>query len=208
MDDIKEQYEFLASSLSECSASLQHFLSTIVPQNIHVDRITARWKSWERLEGKANKKNADGSPKYKNPLSDIQDIIGARIIVLYLSEVEEMQREASNFLTMIEKVDKEPEGFSEFGYFGWHGIVRIPDEAKPNTTPEGFPKFFELQIKTIFQHAWAEAEHDLAYKQFRGELLREERRLIAYAAAQAWGADNSFAVVLQQLEERRLKNDS
>lgn len=70
---------------------------------------------------------------------------------------------------------------------------------------EDFPKFFELQIKTIFQHAWAEAEHDSVYNQFSGSLNRDEKRLIAYVAAQAWGADNSFAVVMEQLELREEK---
>jgi hypothetical protein len=36
-------------------------------------------------------------------------------------------------------------------------------------------------------------------------LNRDEKRLIAYAAAQAWGADNSFAVVMEQLELREEK---
>ena len=101
--------------------------------------------------------------------------------------------------------EKEPEGFSEFGYFGWHGIIRVPEEVKSEVFFEDFPKFFELQIKTIFQHAWAEAEHDLVYNQFSGSLKRDEKRLIAYAAAQAWGADNSFAVVMEQLELREEK---
>ena len=46
--------------------------------------------------------------------------------------------------------EKEPEGFSEFGYFGWHGIIRVPEEVKSEVFFEDFPKFFELQIKTIF----------------------------------------------------------
>ena len=53
------------------------------------------------------------------------------------------------------------------------------------------PSFFELQIKTMFQHAWAESEHDLNYKTIN-ELSIEDKRLIAYSAAQAWGADEVF----------------
>ena len=48
------------------------------------------------------------------------------------------------------------------------------------------PKFFELQIKTLFQHAWSEAEHDLGYKEDKHLNLDQKRRL-AFTSAQAWG---------------------
>ena len=51
--------------------------------------------------------------------------------------------------------------------------------------------FFELQIKTLFQNAWSEANHDLGYKPER-ELSKDEKRKIAFTSAQAWGADMIF----------------
>ena len=33
-----------------------------------------------------------------------------------------------------------------------------------NADRERTPRFFELQVKTLFQHAWSEASHDIAYK--------------------------------------------
>ena len=54
------------------------------------------------------------------------------------------------------------------------------------------PAFFELQIKTLFQHAWSEADHDLGYKPGANMLTSDEKRMIALTSAQAWGADRIF----------------
>lgn len=50
------------------------------------------------------------------------------------------------------------------------------------------PKFFELQIKTLFQHAWTVADH----KPGSLPLNRDQRRQLAFTSAQAWGADRVF----------------
>ncbi|MCL5802016.1 MAG: hypothetical protein M1283_05805, partial [Gammaproteobacteria bacterium] len=61
------------------------------------------------------------------------------------------------------------------------------------------PNLFELQIKTLFQHAWAEAEHDLGYKT-SNSLTSLQKRKIAFTAAQAWGADQIFDELYRELE--------
>ena len=53
------------------------------------------------------------------------------------------------------------------------------------------PRFFELQIRTLFQHAWSEANHDLGYKPDT-PLCSDQTRQLAFTAAQAWGADHIF----------------
>jgi ppGpp synthetase/RelA/SpoT-type nucleotidyltranferase len=49
-------------------------------------------------------------------------------------------------------------------------------------------------VKTLFQHAWSKADHDLGYKPGSGStpLTSHERRKLAYTSAQAWGADHLF----------------
>lgn len=50
------------------------------------------------------------------------------------------------------------------------------------------PETFELQVRTLFMHAWAEPQHNLGYKS-PGDLSKEHRRHLAWIAASAWGAD-------------------
>jgi putative GTP pyrophosphokinase len=61
------------------------------------------------------------------------------------------------------------------------------------------PKFFELQIKTLYQHAFSEASHDLAYKP-NVELTRDQKRKVAYTSAQSWGADMVFSELFKELQ--------
>jgi putative GTP pyrophosphokinase len=203
---LETEYRELKPKLDETARRLEGLLRGFMPSGIMIDRITARSKSIDRFLDKAMKMEGEIS-KYPDPIFDIQDIVGARIVVLYLHEVEELKRFVPTLFPVIENKGLEPEGFSEFGYFGWHAIAHLPAETKPDHSVDRYPRFFEIQVKTIFQHAWAEAEHDLAYKEFRGPLTREDKRLIAFAAAQAWGADNTFEAVLRALKGRQLSDE-
>jgi len=106
------------------------------------------------------------------------------------------------YYTPIEKQNIVPDSVREFGYEGKHYIIFIPDAILPVAPPGSYPKLFELQIRTLFQHAWAEAEHDLGYKPTQ-ELTVEEKRRIAFTAAQAWGADSIFQELFSHFSKER-----
>jgi ppGpp synthetase/RelA/SpoT-type nucleotidyltranferase len=93
-----------------------------------------------------------------------------------------------------------PDSESEFGYIGKHYILAVPDDVYPDDEGEAklIPKFFELQIKTLFQHAWSEANHDIAYKPVT-TLTSLQKRQLAFTAAQAWGADQIFETLSREL---------
>jgi putative GTP pyrophosphokinase len=157
-----------------------------------IDDISARAKDIGRFVEKASTQ-MDGKPKYSDPLSQIQDQLGARIIVFYQSDVERIDELVKRYFCAIEYRKVVPDSESEFGYFGHHLILILPtDIIEDGMDTSLIPEFFELQIKTLFQHAWSEANHDLGYKHGEQPLTVEQKRRIAFTSAQAWGADQMF----------------
>lgn len=193
MMDLKEQYQKrYEHALTPIATMLEDHLKDNLRGLTRIDRISARAKSIDRFLNKAAKQT-DGKFKYSDPLNQIQDQIGARIVTFYLDDVEAVSKEIEAYYRKIEFRLVVPDSESEFGYFGKHYILLIPEDLVSDDMDRGLvPKFFELQIKTLFQHAWSEANHDLGYKP-EGDLQSDEKRKIAFTAAQAWGADQIFA---------------
>ena len=145
----------------------------------------------------------DGELKYKEPRRAVQDQIGARVVTFYNTDVERVWPLATQYYSKREYTSHVPESESEFGYVGKHFILNIPRDLYPTAFDfDLMPDVFELQVKTLFQHAWAEAEHDLAYKP-EVELDADEKRLFAFTAAQAWGADKIFDDLYHKVEAKK-----
>ena len=149
------------------------------------------------------KKEIPNKYKYENPFIDIQDQIRARIVVYYLTDVERIANSVINTFGNIENNDfNNPNDYEKFGYQGRHIIVNINKNLIPDTINvnlDVIPDFFELQVKTLFQHAWSQAEHDLRYKG-NGKLSFDDKRMLSFAAAQAWGADKVFEGIFKRQE--------
>lgn len=167
----------------------------------NIDRVTARAKDPERFAQKATRLDERGQPKYDQPLTEIQDQLGARIIVFYLNDLERVVTAIRRYFQPIEERELVPESQWAFGYFGQHFVLPLPrDVVAPGVELAQVPGFFELQIKTLFQHAWSEANHDLCYKA-QAPLSPDQERRFAFTAAQAWGADRVFDELRAELAE-------
>jgi ppGpp synthetase/RelA/SpoT-type nucleotidyltranferase len=178
--------------LKPLASAVSTHIADCVKGQPRVDRVTARAKDVASFIKKANKVE-DGAPKYSEPLSQIQDQIGARIITFYLSDVEALDGVVMKYFTAIESKLHVPDREWEFGYFGKHYVLVIPSDVIDESWDKALvPRFFELQIKTLFQHAWSEAEHDIGYKETGKSLDLEQKRRLAFTSAQAWGADMVF----------------
>ena len=194
----KERYEIVLTTIA---VKLEEQIKDLMQNTPRIDRVSTRAKSVSRFLAKARKKLDDDSLKYKEPLDQIQDQIGARIVTFYNSDIEVVRKVVLDYFPPIENRVYVPDSVNEFGYEGEHFVLLIPkDLLTPDLPKEHCPTFFELQIKTLFEHSWAEANHDLAYKP-QSELTDDQKRKIAFTAAQAWGADKIFDEMFQDIHK-------
>jgi len=195
-DEYQYRYDTILKPLAfELTRQLEDHLRGVN----HIDRIAARAKSPDRFIDKAMKAHKDGGAKYEQPFEQIQDLVGARVIVFYKQDVDVVSQVIERYYKRVERRDLIPESEKEFGYVGKHYILALPEDLFGDDVDRSkSPTFFELQIKTLFQHAWSEAEHDLSYKPAI-PLTPLQKRFVALTAAQAWGADHQFAQLHSEL---------
>lgn len=193
MISFEQPYQDLRENhLVPLAERLEAHLKEVFEKQPRVDRISCRAKSVHSFTKKASKLNKDGSAKYTDPLEQIQDVIGARIVTFYRPDVVALTKIVEVHFTPREEKELSPNSEYEFGYFGKHFVLLLPSDVLIENMPDQVPEIFELQIKTVFQHAWSEASHDLDYKEENEPLTFDDKRKIAFASAQAWGADNAF----------------
>ena len=110
---------------------------------IVVASIESRIKEEGSLAGKLELKGG----KYAS-LADITDIFGMRIITFYTDDVDKVASAVDRLFEVDweNSVDKRKLlEVDSFGYLSLHYICRDPE----------FPYRFEVQMRTILQHAWA-----------------------------------------------------
>ena len=202
MSDLEKTYHYrFRTVLVPLAHAIELQLQRDMEGEPRIDRISARPKSVGKFLRKAAKVLEDGQPKYTEPLRQIQDQIGARIVTFYPSDVARIKGVVEKYYRPIEQQNLVPESEWEFGYFGLHYVLLLPsDILDPAVGASLRPEFFELQIKTLFQHAWSEANHDLGYKPDATPLSPGDQRLLALASAQSWGADRIFEELFQERE--------
>jgi|JI61114C2RNA_FD_contig_31_8226774_length_1310_multi_3_in_0_out_0_1 putative GTP pyrophosphokinase len=148
--------------------------------NIKFVSIYYRIKSIESFIEKVERKF------YDNPINQIEDICGVRIICYYQSDIGKISKIISNEFDIHNSEDKEDQlQADQFGYRSLHFIASIKEEWSkvPNYRDMGKLKA-EIQVRTILMHAWAEIEHNLAYKKathipdkFKRKLFRISAKL-------------------------------
>ncbi|MCP1386687.1 GTP pyrophosphokinase family protein [Corynebacterium sp. TA-R-1] len=159
---------------------------------ITFDRVDVRVKTWPSLKAKARKLTADGAPMYPDPWNDIRDIIGARVTVLHSTEIPAVQRLLADQFDVLRSVDKAEETriAGGFGYGSHHLVLRVTDKSEGLELYAG--TVFEMQLRTVLQHAWAEFEHDIRYKRSGGSLDPRVDRAFTLAAGLIELADQQF----------------
>jgi putative GTP pyrophosphokinase len=183
--------------LDQLSRQLEDLTREALTGIERIDRISFRRKDEESFAKKALKEDQGGVRKYQSPFREIEDQVAGRVIVFFLSDLEPVKVKLRDAFGAVEDVRKEPASPQEFDYESDHLVFPIPGYKVPEAWAgrHDVPVTFEMQVRTLFQHAWAEPQHDVGYK--GRELERDQLRELAWVAASAWGADHALDRVWQ-----------
>jgi putative GTP pyrophosphokinase len=134
---------------------------------IDVFKVESRTKEVQSFVRKIEARNSGKEAKFEDPLREITDLVGVRIITYYLEDIEAVGEVIQqNF--QVEKavaVDKAGGEVDRFNYRSLHYIVK--GSAATSDTRDWGPYAdvrAEIQVRTALQHAWSAVQHKLDYK--------------------------------------------
>ena len=204
---LRQRYGQLRTSLSELAFNLQEIVRSGVEDIEFVDNATVRVKSKSSFIAKV----LSDAERYSPPFKQVEDVIGARILVLFPRAAKDVfTRTTSRLFPPVESGYRQSADPKVFGYEGFQSICSLPGELLANYDyGDDFPKVFELQIRTLFQHASLETEHELFYKHPPKLTPQQEfqyKKRLAWIAADAWGADRVLGELHNILIRSRKKD--
>lgn len=166
------------------------------------DHVTTRVKEWRSLRSKSRKRRPDGTLMYPHPWQDIHDLIGVRVTTYHSTEIPRIIEALTEVFEVRRSVDKTAQTrvSGSFGYGSHHLILRVPPARVTPVLQAYAGQEFEVQIRTVLQHAWAEFEHDIRYKRRgnTGKLAPEVDRAFTLAAGLIELADQQFDLIAAQ----------
>lgn len=163
-DTAVDLYHSEVEGLDRFGQMLTELIGEILRQSdIVVHAVTYRVKSEEsallKLERKGDSYEGVGA---------LNDLLGLRVICYFSDQVDQVASALQKQFDIDEKHSKDKRkalGDREFGYLSLHRIAKV---LPPRGDLIEYKRFrnepFEIQIRSILQHAWAEIEHDLGYK--------------------------------------------
>jgi ppGpp synthetase/RelA/SpoT-type nucleotidyltranferase len=166
-------------------------------EKINYHSVTSRAKSIESYKLKASK------PKYRDPCSEIMDMAGLRVITYTDSDAKrvfEVIKSTFELYPTLSSDKTEELGVDKVGYRSLDCIATLGKERLKLPENRLFRNIrFEIQIRTILQHAWAEFEHDRNYK-FKGLLPKDLRRRLSLVAGSLESIDREFDNLSKEID--------
>lgn len=160
---IIEEYNHKKFTYLDLKSKLEILIHSLIKSNsINIHQLNFRLKEVDSLEKKIERKGG----KYSG-LMDITDVLGCRIVTYFDDDVDKIA-EIINREFLVDwhnSIDKRKLDFDKFGYLSLHYVVALKKDRLRLTEYKDFKNLkFEVQIRTILQHSWAEIEHDIGYK--------------------------------------------
>lgn len=195
--DFFTEYQARLPEYEEAAREAERFVARALQgSSARIQAVSSRAKSPYSLLDKLRRK------EYADPATDIKDLIGVRVVTNYPDDAERAAQALRPFFNVDE--DESYDRLSQlepdaFGYRAIHLVVQL-DEVEAGIHQALGSNWFEIQVRSLLQHAWATIQHEVEYK--AGIELPEE--LIRRLAAVAGGLetlDYSFMGIRSQQDD-------
>jgi len=202
LEQLRHDYGTLRPLYKSYTDRMRTLIGELLQQHgLQVQTIESRAKSVSSFLGKVQRSDKT----YRDPLREITDLSGVRIIAYYTRDVETIgQLLSREFRVDCEHtVDKtQVLGDDQFGYQSIHYILQIPPARAALTEWRAYRDLkVEVQLRTVLQHAWASINHSLTYK-VDTEVPKPLRRRLHRISALLEAADAEFTELHEALSHR------
>jgi ppGpp synthetase/RelA/SpoT-type nucleotidyltranferase len=141
--------------------AVQNLLESILKQKAYKYQLNSRLKNIESIKEKIKRKRNIG--KIYKSLNDIEDIMGIRVVFYTENDKKKFLKDLVRIFGIVSKIEEESK---VSGYRSTHAIISFD---KDRLRLEEYKRFkglkCEVQMTLILDHAWAEVEHDIFYKE-------------------------------------------
>ncbi len=195
--DLLSEYEAKKSQFEQLILIVKfHIKQELDRKKIKIHSFPSRIKTFDSFINKIEKDQA------QNPFWDIKDVVGLRVVCLFLDEVKKVGAVIEDLFDIIDKEDKIEGGDKRvFGYMDLQYKAKLKDKNYEQI--KDIP--FEVQIRTVTQDAWASISHHLGYKKGSGIPESLERDFNALSGL-FYVADTHFKMLSKnQLEDTKSK---
>jgi len=163
INELRREYNERLPLLKQLGVGAKQILSReITRKKIRIHSLHGRVKGFSSFCDKIRSKRVE------DPFREIEDLVGLRVVCLFLSDIPKIGTIISDTFRIVEKNNKIATiGADVFGYLAVHFDVRLKDvysDPKQNLFKD---MIFEIQVRTIANDAWASISHYLEYKEGR-----------------------------------------
>lgn len=203
-----EQYRALLPRLNAASEAIGDAIrARLRDDGLNHHTVQARVKDPDSVKEKLDRLTADGTFKYARGLEQLHDLIGVRVIMFLEPDIADVATALKGQFKCREDDDKtsSQRRNGQIGYAGRHLILEVPAENVPVGCQTFIGERFEVQIRTVLQHAWAAFEHDIRYKGL-AETNAEVDRAFTMASTLIELADAQFSTINDIVKRRQAES--
>lgn len=187
---LRNEYDATVPKYEELANAVEYSLiKKIDKHGIKTHSISYRIKELSSFLDKVRRNNIE------KPFEQIHDLVGFRVVCLFLPDLEEIGNIIHEEFDVFEKDDKVNDTeLNIFGYMSLHLKARLKSTGESSYSDDINNIPFEIQVRTIAQDAWASISHYLDYK--KTSIIPEQLRRDFHALSGLfYVADTHFAIL-------------